>query len=178
MKITVFNTKYIKYFVFYLLSYFGIAIMVDFKFVFMLGNLNLKWLNFQEVDATFLSIDELDKFYESCFDEAKKKNLTLSLHLKCTMMKVSDPVLFAHAIKSYFKEIFELFGEEFKTHGVEAKNGLKDMFSKISTLKNKDEILAKNVGLMAKKAEEYGSHDKTFIAKAENVFWFKSKTCR
>ena len=77
MKITVFNTKYIKYLAFYLLSYFDIAIMVDFKFVFMLGNLNLKWLNFQEVDATFLSIDELDKFYESCFDEAKKENLTL-----------------------------------------------------------------------------------------------------
>ena len=210
------------------------------------------------VDATFLSVDELDKFYESCFDEAKKENLTLSLHLKCTMMKVSDPVIFAHAIKSYFKEVFELFGDEFKTHGVEAKNGLKDMFSKISTLKNKDEILAKfdeilskkakiwalnesasnfdvpndviidasvpalirnsgkvkdkdgelnfslcmipdrtyarvyeacvadfkehgaldvsnigsvaNVGLMAKKAEEYGSHDKTFIAKEDGEF--------
>ena len=199
------------------------------------------------VDATFLSADELDKFYESCFDEAKKENLTLSLHLKCTMMKVSDPVIFAHAIKSYFKEVFELFGEEFKAHGVEAKNGLKDMFSKISTLKNKDEILAKfdeilskkakiwalnenasnfdvpndviidasvpalirnsgkvkdrsgelnfslcmipdrtyarvyeldvsnigsvaNVGLMAKKAEEYGSHDKTFIAKEDGEF--------
>ena len=218
------------------------------------------------VDATFLSADELDKFYESCFETALKEHLTLSLHLKCTMMKVSDPIIFAHAIKSYFKEVFELFGDEFKAHGVEAKNGLKDMFSKISTLKNKDEILAKfdeilskkakiwalnegasnfdvpndviidasvpalirnsgkvkdkdgelnfslcmipdrtyarvyeacvadfkehgaldvskigsvaNVGLMAKKAEEYGSHDKTFIAKAENVFWFKSKTCR
>ena len=159
----------------------------------MLGNLNLKWLNFQEVDVTFLSVDELNKFYESCFENALKENLTLSLHLKCTMMKVSDPVIFAHAIKSYFKEVFELFGDEFKTQGVEAKNGLKDMFSKISTLKNKDEILSKkehgaldvrqhwqraNVGLMAKKAEEYGSHDKTFIAKVENDFWFKSKTCR
>ena len=210
------------------------------------------------VDATFLSVDELDKFYESCFEAAQKENLTLSLHLKCTMMKVSDPVIFAHAIKSYFKEVFELFGEEFKAHGVEAKNGLKDMFSKISTLKNKDEILAKfdenlskkakiwalnenasnfdvpndviidasvpalirnsgkvkdkngelnfslcmipdrtyarvyeacvadfkehgaldvsnigsvaNVGLMAKKAEEYGSHDKTFIAKEDGEF--------
>ncbi|WP_103594247.1 NADP-dependent isocitrate dehydrogenase [Campylobacter concisus] len=210
------------------------------------------------VDATYLSADELDKFYESCFESALKENLTLSLHLKCTMMKVSDPVIFAHAIKSYFKEVFELFGEEFKAHGVEAKNGLKDMFSKISTLKNKDEILAKfdeilskkakiwalnesasnfdvpndviidasvpalirnsgkvkdkdgelnfslcmipdrtyarvyeacvadfkehgaldvskigsvaNVGLMAKKAEEYGSHDKTFIAKEDGEF--------
>ena len=97
MKIIVFNTKYIKYLVFYLLSYFGIAIMVDFNFAFMLDNLNLKWLNFQEVDATFISVDELDKFYESCFENALKENLTLSLHLKCTMMKVSDPVIFAHA---------------------------------------------------------------------------------
>ncbi|ERJ29178.1 hypothetical protein ATCC51561_1643 [Campylobacter concisus ATCC 51561] len=48
MKITVFNTKYIKYLAFYLLPYFDIAIMVDFKFAFMLGALNLKWLNFQE----------------------------------------------------------------------------------------------------------------------------------
>ncbi|WP_298036659.1 NADP-dependent isocitrate dehydrogenase [uncultured Campylobacter sp.] len=203
------------------------------------------------VDAAYLSVNELDKFYESCFETALKENLTLSLHLKCTMMKVSDPVIFAHAIKSYFKEVFELFGDEFKASGVEAKNGLKDMFYKISTLKNKDEILSKkakiwalnenasnfdvpndviidasvpalirnsgkvkdrsgelnfslcmipdrtyarvyeacvadfkehgaldvskigsvaNVGLMAKKAEEYGSHDKTFVAKEDGEF--------
>ena len=53
MKITVFNTKYIKYLAFYLLSYFGIAIMVDFKFAFMFGDLNLKWLNFQNWSDKF-----------------------------------------------------------------------------------------------------------------------------
>jgi len=47
------NTKYIKYLAFYLLSYFGIAIMVDFKFAFMLGNLNLKWLNFKNWSDKF-----------------------------------------------------------------------------------------------------------------------------
>ncbi len=105
------------------------------------------------VDATFLSVEELDKFYESCFETALKENLTLSLHLKCTMMKVSDPVIFAHAIKSYFKDVFEKFGDEFKAHGVEAKNGLKDMFSKISQLKNKDEILAKFDEILSYKAD-------------------------
>ncbi|WXG60175.1 NADP-dependent isocitrate dehydrogenase [Campylobacter concisus] len=96
------------------------------------------------------------KFYESCFETALKRNLTLSLHLKCTMMKVSDPVIFAHAIKSYFKEVFELFGDEFKASGVEAKNGLKDMFSKISTLKNKDEILAKFDEILEQKGKNLG----------------------
>jgi len=58
LKIAVFNTKYIKYFTFYLLSYFGIAIMVDFKFAFMLDGLNLKWLNFQNWSDKFQNLSE------------------------------------------------------------------------------------------------------------------------
>ena len=53
MKITVFNTKYIKYFAFYLLSYFGIAIMVDFKFAFILGDLNLKMIFGSKANLAF-----------------------------------------------------------------------------------------------------------------------------
>ncbi|MCD8212819.1 MAG: NADP-dependent isocitrate dehydrogenase, partial [Campylobacter sp.] len=222
----------------------------------------LKILKGEIIDATFMSVKELRNFYEEAFQRAKERDLLISLHLKATMMKVSDPVIFGHAIEVFFKEIFSQFGEIFSELGVKAQNGLKDIFTKISTLdeplKGKifakfDEILAaradlamvnfaqnitnfhfpndviidasmpamirnsgkmrnksgelkqtlavipdrtyaslyeacidelkangtldpktigsvSNVGLMAKKAEEYGSHDKTFIANEDGEF--------
>ncbi|MFW5606772.1 MAG: NADP-dependent isocitrate dehydrogenase, partial [Campylobacter hyointestinalis] len=192
--------------------------------------------------------------------DAKDSGLLYSVHLKATMMKVSDPVIFGHFVKVFFKEIFEEFASELKEAGVNQNNGLKDLFTKIENLPCKAKILAKfdeiyatradlamvdsdkgitnlhvpsdviidasmpamirnsgkmwdkkgdardtlavipdktyatiyeatiedlkangalnpatigsvsNVGLMAKKAEEYGSHDKTFIAKSNGKF--------
>ena len=206
------------------------------------------------LSATFMSVSALDDFIEKTIDEAKKDDLLYSVHLKATMMKVSDPVIFGHFVKIFFKEIFAEFGSELKDAGVGANNGLKDLFARIENLSIKDKIIAKyneilnirpdlamvdsdngitnlhvpsdviidnsmpnmirnsgkmwdkngnerqslavipdktyatiyasiidelkangalnpavigsvsNVGLMAKKAEEYGSHDKTFIA--------------
>lgn len=212
------------------------------------------------LSATFMSVSALDDFIEKTIDEAKKDDLLYSVHLKATMMKVSDPVIFGHFVKIFFKEIFAEFGSELKDAGVGANNGLKDLFARIENLSIKDKIIAKyneilnirpdlamvdsdngitnlhvpsdviidnsmpnmirnsgkmwdkngnerqslavipdktyatiyasiidelkangalnpavigsvsNVGLMAKKAEEYGSHDKTFIAENDGTF--------
>ena len=212
------------------------------------------------ISATYLSAKALDSFIESSIADAKKEGLLYSVHLKATMMKVSDPVMFGHFVKVFFAELFNEFGEQLKNLGVNANNGLKDLFAKIENSPIKDKVIAKyneilatrpalamvdsdngitnlhvpsdiiidnsmpnmirnsgkmwnkdgkeqetlaaipdktyatiysaiidelkengalnpavvgsvsNVGLMAKKAEEYGSHDKTFIAEEDGEF--------
>ncbi|ALV24456.1 isocitrate dehydrogenase, monomeric [Campylobacter iguaniorum] len=217
------------------------------------------------VSATYLSANKLDKFIKNSIEEAQKDGLLYSVHLKATMMKVSDPVIFGHFVKVFFEEIFSEFKAELEAAGVVPNNGLKDLFARIENLPCKDKILAKyneilaknpdlamvdsdkgitnlhvpsdviidasmpamirnsgkmwdkegktrdtlavipdrtyatiyeatiddlkangalnpaiigsvsNVGLMAKKAEEYGSHDKTFIAKTNGKFVVSSE---
>ena len=212
------------------------------------------------ISATYLSAKALDSFIESSIADAKKEGLLYSVHLKATMMKVSDPVIFGHFVSVFFAELFSEFGEQLKSLGVNANNGLKDLFAKIEYSPIKDKVIAKyneilatrpalamvdsdngitnlhvpsdiiidnsmpnmirnsgkmwnkdgkeqetlaaipdktyamiysaiidelkengalnpavvgsvsNVGLMAKKAEEYGSHDKTFIAEEDGEF--------
>ncbi|MCI6339339.1 MAG: NADP-dependent isocitrate dehydrogenase [Campylobacter sp.] len=212
------------------------------------------------ISATYLSVKALDSFIESSIADAKKEGLLYSVHLKATMMKVSDPVIFGHFVSVFFAELFSEFGEQLKNLGVNANNGLKDLFAKIENSPIKDKVIAKyneilatrpalamvdsdngitnlhvpsdiiidnsmpnmirnsgkmwnkdgkeqetlaaipdktyatiysaiidelkangalnpavvgsvsNVGLMAKKAEEYGSHDKTFIAEEDGEF--------
>ena len=211
------------------------------------------------VDATCMSAKALQEFYQEAIDEAKKRDVLLSLHLKATMMKVSDPIMFGFAVKVYFKDLIAKHGKLFDEMGVNFNNGLGDLYSKLDSIDaaKKAEILADidavyaaqprlamvnsakgitnlhvpsdvivdasmpamirgggkmwnkddkeedtlamipdrcyamsfqaviddckengaldprtmgtvpNVGLMAKKAEEYGSHDKTFQAKAD-----------
>ncbi len=233
---------------------------VKIEFVDENGNKKvLKELELEEgeiLSSTFMNVEELKKFFEIEIKDAKEKDLLLSLHLKATMMKVSDPPIFGHAVTTYFRELFEKFENEFKEIGVNPNNGLVDLYEKIKKLpeekqreiektieeiyeKNPDlamvdsdkgitnlhapnlviidasmpvvvreggkmwdkngnlretkaiipdrcyatmykEIIedckkngkfdrtkigtVQNIGLMAKKAEEYGSHDKTFIA--------------
>ena len=204
------------------------------------------------IDASFMSLKELKKFAKEQIIDAKAKNLLFSLHLKASMMKISDPVIFGCFVREFFDEIFQEFRNEFEKIGVNENNGLKDLFEKIKgldintqerILEKFDEIYKKrpelmmvskdttnlhvpsdtiidasmpnmirnsgkmwgkdglkqckavipdrtyaivydtiiddfkangtldpskigsvaNVGLMAKKAEEYGSHDKTFV---------------
>ncbi len=213
------------------------------------------------IDSAVLSKNALVTFFEKEIAEAKAQDVLLSLHMKATMMKVSDPVIFGHAVKVYYKEVFDKYGELFAKLGVDVNNGLGDVYAKIASLPNaqKEEIEAAiaavyekqpalamvdsdrgitnlhvpsdvivdasmpamlrasgqmwgpdgkqkdtkamipdrcyagvyqavidfckqngafdpttmgsvpNVGLMAKKAEEYGSHDKTFILDAAGV---------
>lgn len=86
------------------------------------------------IDSTFMSAKKLEAFYEAQINEAKKSDILLSLHLKSTMMKVSDPIMFGHAVKVYFKEIFEKYEVLFKELGINPNNGLGDLYAKIQTL--------------------------------------------
>jgi isocitrate dehydrogenase len=220
------------------------------------------------LDASVMNVRALRAFYEEQIEDAKRQGLILSLHIKTTMMKVSDPVLFGHAVSVYFKPVFEKHAPTFKQLSVNPDNGLGDLFAKIQRLpaEKRAEIEADiqavydirpplamvdsargitnlhvpnnviidasmpamirdsgcmwgpdglqydtkamqpdrcyataykaiiddcrehgafdpatmgsvpNVGLMAQQAEEYGSHDKTFIASGPGIIGIISKT--
>jgi len=211
------------------------------------------------LDASVMNVASLRKFYEEQIEEAKKDDILLSLHLKATMMKISDPIMFGHAVSVYYKDALEKHAETLKEIGANVNSGLADILKKLEKLSpekkaeieadiqkvyetrpglamvdsrigktnlhvpndiiidasmpvvirdggkmwNKNEELqdciamipdrcystfyqvviedaqkngqfdpstmgnVSNVGLMAQKAEEYGSHDKTFEAKSD-----------
>jgi len=212
--------------------------------------------------AATLNVQELSRFFEKIIKEAKEKDILFSLHVKGTMMKVSDPTFFDYAIRVYYKKLFDKFGKELEEIGFNPRNGLADLYAKLdklpedkkqaildtideiykeqprqymvdsdngitnlhrpndviidasipATIKNglkgwgpdgevEDLVMSipdrtyatmykeivsdivkngqfdptkvgtvQNVGLMAKKAEEYGSHDKTFFAESDGKF--------
>jgi len=86
------------------------------------------------LDATFMSVKALRKFLEEQIEDAKAKGILWSLHMKATMMKISDPKIFGHAVTVYYKDVFEKHGETFKKLGVDPDNGLGDVYAKIKTL--------------------------------------------
>jgi isocitrate dehydrogenase len=86
------------------------------------------------IDATFMSRRALREFLEAQLEEAKRQGVLFSLHLKATMMKVSDPKLFGHAVSVYFKEVFEKHKATFDKLGVDPDNGLGDLYAKIKSL--------------------------------------------
>jgi len=222
---------------------------------------NLKLLKGEVIDSAVMNVKELRKFFAEQIEEAKKDNVLLSLHLKATMMKISDPIMFGHAVSVYYKEALEKHADILKQIGANVNNGLLDVLEKLKKLPDekrkeiendinrvyesrpelamidsrinktnlhvpndvivdasmpnivrdggkmwnkKDELqdciamipdrsyatmyktiiedakekgqfdpatmgAVSNVGLMAKKAEEYGSHDKTFEVKGDGV---------
>ena len=222
---------------------------------------NLKLLKDEVIDAAVMNVKELRKFYAEQIEAAKKDNILLSLHLKATMMKVSDPIMFGHAVSVYYKDALEKHADVLKEIGANVNYGLMDILEKLKKLPDekrkeieadinkvyetrpklaivdsrigktnlhvpndiivdasmpnvvrdggkmwnmKDELqdciamipdrcyatmygeiiedakakgqfdpatmgAVSNVGLMAKKAEEYGSHDKTFEAKGDGI---------
>jgi len=194
------------------------------------------------LDASVLKIKKLESFFEQEYEQAKKEEMIVSVHLKATMMKVSDPVIFGVAFKTLFKPLFNKFSKEFAELGIDPNNGLLDLRKKIAgnqkeaeieneiqnVLKNAPKLSmdfnspndiivdasmpalirrapqnelalipdrsyawiysatidfckkngafnpatmgsVPNVGLMAESAEEYGSHDKTFIAREKGI---------
>jgi len=227
---------------------------------------NLKLEAGEIIDAATMSKKALTDFFESEISDCKDKNLMMSLHLKATMMKVSDPIMFGHMVKVYYKDVFAKHGALFKELGVNPNNGLGDVYDKLKghakqaeveadiqhcynsrpriamvdsskgitnlhvpsdviidasmpcvvrdggAMWNKDDKLedvkciipdrsystmyqacledcrlngqfdwttmghTSNVGLMAKKAEEYGSHDKTFEMSGSGTVVVKSDT--
>jgi isocitrate dehydrogenase len=86
------------------------------------------------LDACVLSKRALREFYEAQMQDAKKQGVLLSLHLKATMMKVSDPIMFGHAVTVYFKDVFEKHAATIKQLGVNVNNGFGDLLAKIATL--------------------------------------------
>ena len=86
------------------------------------------------IDAAVMSRKALRAFYAAQIEDAKNSDILLSLHLKATMMKVSDPIMFGHAVTVYFADVFEKHTALFAELGVDASNGLGDVYAKISTL--------------------------------------------
>ena len=86
------------------------------------------------IDAAVMSRTALRAFFAKEIDDANKSGILLSLHLKATMMKVSDPIMFGHAVTVYFKDVFEKYATLFEEIGVDASNGLGDVYAKIATL--------------------------------------------
>ncbi|WP_299756471.1 NADP-dependent isocitrate dehydrogenase [uncultured Pontibacter sp.] len=86
------------------------------------------------MDSSVMHVAELNAFFERAIAEAKEDNILLSLHLKATMMKVSDPIMFGHAVKVFFKDTFAKYSSTFKELGVDANNGLGDVYNKIQNL--------------------------------------------
>lgn len=86
------------------------------------------------IDSAVLSCAELKNFFEKEIADAKASGVLLSLHMKATMMKVSDPIIFGHAVKVFFKDVFLKYVEVFEEVGVNANNGLGDVFAKIKKL--------------------------------------------
>jgi isocitrate dehydrogenase len=86
------------------------------------------------IDSMYMSKKALCEFYETQFEDARKTGVMLSLHVKATMMKVSHPIVFGHAVKIFYKDAFELHGDLFEKLGVNVNNGLANLYEKIQTL--------------------------------------------
>lgn len=85
-------------------------------------------------DGSFMSKNTLLEFLEDQIDDALEKNVLFSLHMKATMMKISDPIIFGHAVKVFFKPLFDKYSPVFNKLGVDVNNGLGDLLSKLHQL--------------------------------------------
>ena len=95
---------------------------------------NLKVLNGEVVDASVMSKKALLSFLREQVKDAKEKDVLFSLHMKATMMKVSDPIIFGHAVRVFFEDVFEKYGEELEKAGADANSGLGDVLKAIESL--------------------------------------------
>ncbi|PID45558.1 MAG: isocitrate dehydrogenase (NADP(+)) [Proteobacteria bacterium] len=86
------------------------------------------------IDSMFMSVRALRDFFESEMNDAKDTGVMLSLHVKATMMKVSHPIVFGHAVTVFYKDLFEKYGELFDKLGVNPNNGISSVYDKIATL--------------------------------------------
>ena len=96
------------------------------------------------IDATIMSKKILIAFLEEQYEDALDKNVLFSLHMKGTMMKVSDPIIFGHAVRVFFSDLFKKHGKTFDKIGVDVNNGLGNLLGKLSELpkEKRDEIRA------------------------------------
>lgn len=94
------------------------------------------------IDAAVMSYDELQRFAAKEILDAREKGVLFSLHLKATMMKVSDPIIFGAVVQVFYREVFEKYGEIFADLGVDVTNGLGDVYAKIQGHAKENEIKA------------------------------------
>jgi isocitrate dehydrogenase len=113
---------------------------------------NLALIDGEIIDSTVMSKKALLSFLEEQIDDANKEGTLLSLHMKATMMKVSDPIIFGHAVKTYFSELFEKHADIFNKIGVDVNNGFGNLLGSLDTLslEKKLEIL-KDIDLIFEK---------------------------
>ena len=86
------------------------------------------------IDASVMSCRKLRDFFEQATRDAKDEGVLLSLHMKATMMKVSDPIIFGHAVNVYYRDVFAKHAATFNKLGVDTRNGLGDVYAKIAQL--------------------------------------------
>jgi isocitrate dehydrogenase len=103
---------------------------------------NLNLLEKEIIDATVMSKKALISFLEEQYEDSLDKNVLFSLHMKATMMKVSDPIIFGHAVRVFFHDLFKKHGKTFKKIGADVNNGLGNLLGKLSELpkEKRDEI--------------------------------------
>lgn len=94
------------------------------------------------IDSAAMNLNSLKSFVEDAMTEAKEKDILLSAHLKATMMKISDPIIFGAIVETYFKDVFEKYRDTFKALDIDPKFGLATLFEKISGHEKESEIRA------------------------------------
>ncbi|SHN02832.1 NADP-dependent isocitrate dehydrogenase [Polaribacter sp. KT 15] len=116
---------------------------------------NLSLIDGEIIDATVMSKKALLSFLDKEFADATAQGVLLSLHMKATMMKVSDPIIFGHAVRTYFKELFEKHAATFDEIGVDVNNGFGNLLSNLEEVsaEKKAEILADIDAILAKNAD-------------------------
>ncbi|MEC7546724.1 MAG: NADP-dependent isocitrate dehydrogenase [Pseudomonadota bacterium] len=113
--------------------------VVDIEFVDAAGNVTplkegLKLFQHEVIDASVMRVAALRAFLDKAIAEAKEKGVLFSVHLKATMMKVSDPIIFGHVVSVFFAPVFEKYSDTFERLGVDVNNGLGDVYAKIAKL--------------------------------------------
>ncbi len=122
---------------------------VNIEFVDEHGNVTvlkekLHLLKDEVFDGTFMSVKALRSFIDEQVTDAKQKDVLFSVHLKATMMKISDPIIFGHFVSVYFKDVFEKYADTFNELGINADLGLGDLYKKLEKLPEdkKNKIIA------------------------------------
>jgi isocitrate dehydrogenase len=109
----------------------------------------LKVLEGEIVDATFMNVAALDEFLAETLKQAKADNVLYSVHLKATMMKVSDPILFGHVVKAFFANVFAKYGNDLAAAGLSANDGLGAILAGLGNVANGDQIAAEFTAALA-----------------------------
>ncbi len=107
------------------------------------------------VDATFMSARALDDFLAEQIAATKAEGTLFSLHMKATMMKVSDPIIFGHAVKTFLQPVFDKYGDDLKAAGVNPNSGIGDMMARVAEMPNGKEIEDAVATVMAERPPLY-----------------------